>query len=203
MSQSIHARWDERYGAEDYVFGTEPNAFLVAQAGVIPEGPVLCLAEGEGRNAVWLAEQGRRVTGVDASAVGLAKARALAAARGVEIATEVVDLDDYAIGSEAWAGIVSIFAHLPRSMRAGLHRRVVAGLRPGGVFILEAYGPDQIGRGTGGPSDPEMLPTLVDLRAELAGLIVEHAWEGEREVIEGRFHTGMATVTQFVGRKPG
>lgn len=206
MSQQtdhITARWDGRYGGDEYAFGEEPNEFLVAHAGDIPEGPVLCLGEGEGRNAVFLAGRGHAVTGVDLSPVGLSKAAALAARRDVQIETVVADLDVYPIEPSAWSGIVSIFAHLPSAVRRGLHRRVVDGLAPGGVFLLEHYNPGQIGRGTGGPSDVDMLPTVAILRDELDGLVFEHAEELVREVVEGPYHTGIASVVQLIARKPG
>lgn len=200
--KGIAGRWDERYSHEQYAFGEEPNDFLVEHAEAIPEGPVLCMAEGEGRNAVFLARRGHLVTGVDISAVGLRKAAALAEKRGVAVLLEQADLTTYDIGDETWAGIVSIFAHLPSAERRDLHRRCVAGLRPGGVFLLEHYTVAQQGKGTGGPSDPDMLPTLEQLREELAGLDIEHGVELEREVIEGAFHTGLASVVQVVARKP-
>ena len=123
--------WDERYATDEYLYGTEANAFLTSVIDRIPPGRVLCLAEGEGRNAVWLAEQGRSVTAVDASPVGLAKARQLAAARGVHIDAVVAELADYPIPADHWDGIVSIFCHIQPDLRVDLHRRCVRGLRPG------------------------------------------------------------------------
>ena len=194
-------RWDERYSSTEFVFGTEPNDFLASVAGQIPPGPVLMLGEGEGRNAVFLAGRGYEVVAIDQSEVGLAKARRLADERGVRIQTRQADLNDYRIESGAWAGIVSIFCHLPLSIRVPLHAAVVRGLRPGGVFVLEAYTPRQLGRGTGGPPDPEMMPTLDLLTDELAGLEFVYARELEREVCEGVRHTGLAAVVQLVARR--
>jgi SAM-dependent methyltransferase len=194
--------WDERYSAEGYVYGTEPNGFLAAKADLLPAGRVLCLGEGEGRNAVWLAEQGFEVTAVDASAVGLHKARALAAERGVRISTVNADLADFAIEPAVWDGIVSIFCHLPAALRAEVHRRCVAGLRSGGVLLLEAYTPDQVGRGTGGPPTAELMMDAETLRLELAGLEFLELSETEREIHEGVFHNGLGAVVQLVGRKP-
>ena len=97
---------------------------------------------------------------------------------------------------------MSVFCHLPRRIRRPLYAAAVRGLRPGGVFVLEAYTPKQIGRGTGGPKDPDMLPTLAELTEELAGLEFVHARELEREVREGAYHTGVASVVQVVGRRP-
>jgi SAM-dependent methyltransferase len=196
------ARWDERYSQPEFAFGTEPNDFLTAVAAQIPDGPVLSLGEGEGRNAVYLAGLGHRVVAVDQSEVGLARARQLAADRGVAIETLQADLDGFAIQPGAWAGIVSIFCHLPSRVRVPLYAAIVRGLRPGGVLVLESYTPNQIGRGTGGPRDPDMLPTLANLTEELAGLEFIHARELDREVREGKYHTGLAAVVQVVGRSP-
>ena len=194
--------WDERYAKDHYVYGTAPNDFVAAMATSIPAGPVLCLAEGEGRNAVFLAQRGHRVTAVDASATGLGKAQALAAARGVTIATQVVDLADYRTEPNAWAGIVATWAHLPPPLRRVVHAAVVAALRPGGIYILEAYTPAQLAFGTGGPKDPTLCMTLDALRGELAGLEFLVARECERDVIEGTGHTGRAAVVQVCARRP-
>ena len=193
--------WDKRYSEPDYVYGEDPNTFLAAVADQIPPGPVLSLGEGEGRNAAFLAGLGHAVTAVDQSAVGLAKATRLAAARGVTIHTVQADLAHFVIEPGVWAGIVSISCHLPSPIRVPLHRAVVAGLRPGGVFVLEAYTPAQLGRGTGGPENPDMMPTLADLRRELPGLDFTHAAEVERDITEGRYHTGRAAVVQIVARR--
>lgn len=193
--------WDQRFAADDYLYGTVPNTFVAAMAARIPAGPVLCLAEGEGRNAVFLAQRGHAVTAVDQSAVGLAKAARLATERGVAITTFVADLAEYAIAPGAWAGIVVTFGHFPPALRRKVHAQVVAGLRPGGVFIAEAYTPAQLALGTGGPKDLNLLMTLASLREELAGLEFEHAAECERDVIEGTGHTGRGAVVQVVARK--
>jgi SAM-dependent methyltransferase len=194
--------WDERYSQPGYAYGTEPNEFLVAAAGQIPVGPVLSLGEGEGRNAAFLASLGHRVVAVDQSEVGLAKAVRLAADRGLTVETIRADLAGYSIEPGAWAGIVSIFCHLPRRVRVALHAAVVRGLRPGGIFVLEAYTPKQIGRGTGGPQDPDMMVSLAGLVEELAGLEFVHALELDREVREGAYHTGVASVIQVIGLRP-
>ncbi|WP_018144168.1 cyclopropane-fatty-acyl-phospholipid synthase family protein [Thioalkalivibrio sp. AKL6] len=194
--------WDERYAEDDYVYGTEPNDFLRAAVANVPRGRALCLAEGEGRNAVFLAQQGFDVLAVDSSAVGLQKAQRLAEDRGVQIETLVADLADYAIEPDSWDLIVSIFCHLPPDVRRRLHAEVVAGLRPGGVFILEAYTPAQLEWGTGGPPTAELMMTREALTEELEGLEFEEAVERERDVIEGRFHTGRGAVVQVLAHKP-
>jgi SAM-dependent methyltransferase len=196
--------WDERYSQPGFAYGTEPNEFLAAVAGRIPVGPVLSLGEGEGRNAAFLAGLGHRVVAVDQSEVGLAKAKKLAADRGLTVETVCADLTGYAIEPGVWAGIVSVFCHLPRRVRVPLYAAAVRGLRPGGVLVLEAYTPNQIGRGTGGPQDPDLLASLAELTRELAGLEFVHARERDREVREGAYHTGAASVVQLIGvRSPG
>ena len=194
--------WDDKYGVPGHYYGTEPNDFLREHHAVIPAGGrVLCLAEGEGRNAVFLAQQGFEVVAVDQSPVGLRKAGALAAERGVTISTVVADLADYRIEPGHWDGIVSIWCHLPKPLRADVHRRVVAGLKRGGAFLLEAYTPAQLNYGTGGPKSIDLLPTLAELRIELDGLVFVHALEREREVHEGQGHSGLSAVVDIVAVK--
>ena len=194
--------WDERYGTASYFYGTEPNEFLREHCAEIrPGGDVLCLAEGEGRNAVFLARQGLRPLALDQSAVGLDKAVQLAVAKGVHIDTQVADLSAYQIEPDRWDGIVSIWCHLPSALRARVHRQIVAGLKIGGVFLLEAYTPAQLAHGTGGPKDVDLLPTLAGLREELAGLEFVHAMERERVIHEGAGHAGLSAVVQVLARR--
>lgn len=190
--------WNERYASEEYVYGTQPNDFLASVVERLPMGRVLCLAEGEGRNAVFLAEQGFDVVAVDSASVGLDKARHLSGRRGVHIDTVVSDLADYDIVPETWDAIVAIFCHLPPPLRREVHARAVTGLRPGGAFVLEAYTPAQLKHGTGGPPVVELMMSLAELKQELAGLRFEHAIETERDIQEGRFHAGIGAVVQVL-----
>lgn len=192
--------WNERYGKNEYVYGTQPNSFLAENAKRLT-GPVLSLAEGEGRNAVFLASLGLDVLGVDGSEVGLAKARALAASNGVAIRTEVADLATYEPPENGYGSVVSISCHLPKEVRRRLHRLVERSLKPGGIFLLEAYTPSQISRNTGGPKDPDLLMARLDLEAEFPNCEVILSHEIEREVQEGLFHTGLASVVQFIAKK--
>lgn len=196
--------WNERFAGDAYYYGTEPNDFLVSQAARWQPGQrVLCLAEGEGRNAVWLARRGLDVTAVDLSDVGLDKTRRLAATHGVNVATVHADLADFDLGQAAWDGIVAIFAHLPSALRARVWPRIAPALRPGGCFVAESYAPGQQLRSTGGPRDVDMLPSADTMTAAFgAVLLTEHLWSGERDVREGQGHTGLALVTQYVGRRP-
>jgi SAM-dependent methyltransferase len=193
--------WEGRYGADEFVYGTEPNEFLTEAVAGINPGDVLCLADGEGRNGVYLATLGHRVTSVDLTQSGMDKAARLAAERGVELTTVVADLADYDLGSERWDLIVSIFAHTPPPVRRSIHAGVASALRPGGRFVLEAYTPDQIGRGTGGPPVPELTMTLAGLRDELTDLDLEVGRELVRPVVEGSGHTGDGAVVQVIARR--
>jgi SAM-dependent methyltransferase len=196
--------WDDRFSADGYLYGTEPSDFLAERFSALPPGGnILCLAEGEGRNGVFLATQGMHVTGVDSSAVGLAKAQQLAAQRAVSLTTVVADLSEWDLGEDRWDGVVSIWAHLPAPIRSALHPRLARALRPGGILLLEHYHPRQVGYGTGGPSDPTMMLTLDDLDTAFAGWTRVHTFEGERVVIEGSGHGGKSYVTQAILRKPG
>jgi SAM-dependent methyltransferase len=194
--------WDERFSEPGYAYGTIPNGFLESVAERMPTGRVLSLAEGEGRNAVHLASLGYDVTAVDASSVGLAKAERLAAERGVVIATVQADLAELEIEPGEWQGIVSIFCHLPPTIRASLHERCLRGLAPGGAFVLEGFTPRQLELATGGPKTRDLLMNLGVIRRELPGLRFEIAREIERPVVEGRYHRGTAAVVQILARKP-
>jgi len=192
--------WNERYGSNEFAYGTEPNSFLV-ENGKLLTGPVLSLAEGEGRNAVFLASLGLDVLGVDGSEVGLAKAHKLAELKGVSITTEVADLATYVPPANHYGSVVSISAHLPSDIRRRLYPLVVQSLKPGGIILLESYSKSQLPRNTGGPNDPDMLMTVADIEKEFPDCEVVLCQEIEREIIEGEFHTGLASVVQFIGRK--
>ena len=195
--------WDERYAEAFASYGTEPNDFVREVAERIPPGPVLCLAEGEGRNAVFLAERGHEVTAVDQSPVGLANAARLATERGVTLTTVTADIADYDLGEGQWAGIVSVWAHVPSALRRALHAACVRALRPGGALVLEAYTPRQLERpGVGGPKDPDLLMTPEALRDELDGLRFERCEAIDRDVSEGRYHTGPSTTVQVLAFAP-
>ena len=197
--------WNERYNEAEYVFGTEPNDFLTEVFENIPAGGrVLCLAEGEGRNAVFLAEQGYKVTAMDLSEVGLNKAMKLAYDKGVAIKIEVADLADYQFGEAQWDGIVSIWAHLPESVRQYVHAQITPALKPAGVFILEAYTEQQLTMdAVGGPpaTQKERFGSLAILRTELADLEGLIGTEKLRMISEGKRHQGLSAVVQYLGKK--
>lgn len=198
--------WDERYKEDGFAYGTAPNDFLKSEYAQIPKGGrVLCLAEGEGRNAVFLAKQGYVVTAVDQSPVGLEKAQALAIKHGVEITTIVTDLADYDLGHEVWDGIVSIAAHVPEALRKSLHLQVIKSLKKDGAFILEAYTKRHIEMdGVGGPppARKDFFMSLEALETELAGLKFVCGAEVVRHISEGKYHRGQSAVVQVVAVKP-
>ena len=193
--------WNEKFAATDYAYGTEPNDFLVSAVTKLKRGATLSLAEGEGRNAVWLAQQGFTVSAIEQSEKGVGKTLRLALQRGVIVMAERGELETFHIQPNSWDLVVSIYAHTPQELRRKLHRQVVAGLKPGGVFVLEAYTPAQIANNTGGPKDVSLMPTAELLRSELAGLVFDHIEEVERDVVEGSLHTGTAHVVQVVAHR--
>jgi SAM-dependent methyltransferase len=190
--------WDDRYRTDEYAYGREPNEFLRAEAHRIAQGRVLCLAEGEGRNAVFLAGLGHDVTAVDFSVEGLRKAELLAREHHVAITTVHADLATFEPEPGAFTGIVAIFAHLPPLVRKHVHGWIPRALRPGGVYILEAYTPKQLAFGSGGPRNAALLMTLAALREELSPLTIEVGREVEREIHEGSFHGGPSATVQIV-----
>lgn len=194
--------WDQKYNVDEYIYGKEPNDFLIQQFHHIKEnGDVLCLAEGEGRNAVYLAKKGFNVTAVDSSEVGLNKAKKLALENNVEVNFILANLQDFDMGLNKYDAIVSIFCHLDVPLRINLHKNVVQALKLNGVFILEAYSTEQLNYKTGGPSAVEELMSIGLLNTELRGLKFSHLLEQTREIHEGSHHFGLAAVVQAVARK--
>jgi SAM-dependent methyltransferase len=196
--------WDQQYAVPGFKYGLAPNAFLVSQVAALSAGgDVLVPGDGEGRNGVWLAEAGFRVTTVDSSNVAVGKARALAAARGVSLDAQVADLSEWTPPPHGADALVLVYVHFPPAVRPAIHRRLLGALRPGGVLVLEAFHPSQLGRTSGGPKDVAMLYTLDALRADLAGapgapFEERLGWEGEVMLDEGPGHQGAARVTRLV-----
>lgn len=205
VREQLATFWNQRYQDPEYAYGTEPNDFLVAQAASFPDGArILCLADGEGRNSVWLARQGHKVSTVDIAERGRDKALKLAREAGVTIEAQVGDVTAFDPGSGCWDAIVSIFLHLPPGPRRALHERCAQALRPGGVFIYEAYAGGQLGRGTGGPREAALLPELEELLGDWPGCTIEQRFNGERMIREGALHQGVGVVNQIVARRnPG
>lgn len=196
--------WDDRYGHPNNLFGYRPNDFLVSAEVMLRRGSrLLVLGDGEGRNGVWLAQQGHRVTSVDISEVGVAKARALAAERKVSVDAQVADLAEWIHTPAAegpWDGIVAIFCHLPSGLRAEVARVLTGQLAPQGKLVMEAYTPAQPGLGTGGPSDEDLLMTRPKVEADWPGLDLD-IMITERRIFEGMAHQGLGSVLQVLGQR--
>lgn len=194
--------WNQRYSKEGFAYGTDPNDFLVSAVEFLPpNGTVLSLGEGEGRNGVYLAERGHYVVAVDSSSVGLAKAASLARHRGVVLKTEKADLACYSIPPLAYDSIISIFCHLLPKTQTRLYSQIYQGLRPGGVFILEGYSKRQLEFNTGGPGKAEFLMDQDWIRQALHPLKLRHCIEIERDIHEGIYHNGWGAVIQIIGVK--
>lgn len=199
--------WDGRYKGEDFAYGRTPNDFLKEKVNtnVAGEGKrALCIADGEGRNGMYLLSLGYSVTSMDFSPVGMQKMRKWAEEEGVSdrLTTQVCDLETYDFEENAYDVIASIYCHTPVPLRKQIHARLASTLKPGGIFVQEVYHPNNIGRGTGGPQAVDLCQTPDDIRDELVGLEIILLQDLEREVNEGHLHKGLAAVTQLVAKRP-
>ncbi|MBP9756336.1 MAG: class I SAM-dependent methyltransferase [Phenylobacterium sp.] len=196
--------WDRRYAQSGYLFGVEPNAFLARQVGRLQPGwRALAVADGEGRNGVWLAQQGLSVLSVDSSAVAQAKARSLAQARGVEMDFEQVDLSAWAWPRAEFDLVVAIFIQFaPPALRTQLFADMAHALKPGGLLLLQGYRPEQIAYATGGPSVAENLYTEPLLRDAFAGLEILDLQSHDTAIHEGVGHDGLSALIDLVARRP-
>jgi cyclopropane fatty-acyl-phospholipid synthase-like methyltransferase len=196
--------WDQRYADDDYVFGEAPNAFLEGQAGRLKPGMrALAVADGEGRNGVWLAQQGLAVLSVDSSAVAQAKARRLAEARGVPLQLAQVDLVDWTWPAAEFDLVVAIFVQFAGpAFRAELFARMQRALRPGGLLLLEGYRPEQMGYDSGGPSAVENLYTETMLREAFGGMQLLELRAYDAAIEEGKGHSGMSALIDLVAQRP-
>jgi SAM-dependent methyltransferase len=205
MANEALARWNERFSAPGYLFGTAPNRFLASQKDRLMRGQrALAVADGEGRNGVWLAQQGLNVTSVDFSPVALAKARELAKKSGVAIETIEADLANWTWPAAAYDVVVAIFIQFaPPPMRAKIFAGMRTALRPGGLLILEGYRPKQVDYGTGGPPNRENMYTRELIESAFAGMEMLHLAEYDAEIVEGSGHKGLSALIDCVLRKPG
>ncbi len=197
--------WNERYAGKDYLFGTEPADFLHRAAPWLRAGETaLCIADGEGRNSVWLAGQGLEVTAFDPAPNAVAKAQRLAAERGVAVAFHLAGIGDWDWQARAYDVVAGIFIQfVGPEERAELFERIKAALKPGGLLLLHGYAPRQVDYGTGGPPTAENMYTLDMLRETFAGWEVLRAADFDAEVREGSGHAGRSALIDFIARKPG
>ena len=196
--------WNDRYSAESYAYGTAPNTFFREKLNEYKlSGRVLFPAEGEGRNAVWAAQNGIEAVAFDISQEGRKKALQLADQKGVKIQYEVGDYFQMDLGT--FNAVVLIYAHFPQPLRTRLHARFVKALHPGGLIILEAFSINNLSYrekdpSIGGPPVPEMLFTLEDISREFKGLETLELEEVEVQLNEGKFHIGTGKVIRYIGR---
>jgi SAM-dependent methyltransferase len=199
--------WDQKYDMPDYKYGKQPNRFLSEQAvRLAPNSQVLLPGDGEGRNSVWLAGQGHRVTALDSSALGLDKTRRLAVEKHVKLDIILADLEHWEPEPASVDAVVLTYVHLPPSWRALAHQRLVQSLRPGGWLILEAFHPKQLGYRSGGPKDESLLFTREMIQADMAFFSTSElqevmAWEGEVLLEEGDGHQGPGYVTRYLAQR--
>ena len=196
--------WDERYAAEGYLFGTAPNAFLASQRHLLKPGQsALAVADGEGRNGIWLAQQGLDVLSMDISPVALEKAKKLAQDAGIPLRTELADLREWEWGENRFEVIAAIFIQFATpAERAVIHRAMRRALKPGGLFTLQGSTPKQLEYKTGCPPDTDKLYTAQTLREDFAGMEILHLREHEEIIREGNAHCGMSALVDMVARKP-
>lgn len=195
--------WNERFAGQDYLFGTEPNAFLRSQQERLKPGmSCLAVADGEGRNGVWLAEQGLKVLSVDSSPVGLEKARKLAQQRGVTMQFEEADLAAWNWGEARFDVVAAIFIQFaPPGLRETMFEQIKRCIKPGGLLLLQGYTPRQLEYKTGGPSQAENLYTETMLRAAFGDMEILHLDEHDSVIHEGAGHDGMSALIDLVARK--
>lgn len=192
--------WNDRYADSEYAYGVGPNDFLKQQY-FKPKSKILCLAEGEGRNAVYLATQGHSVTAIDYSLKGLQKTQQLAKNFGVTIDTICTDLGSYTFEHNIWDAIVCIFGHFPPLIRDFVHSQIYHSLKKGGKLVIEAYSKNQLKYKTGGPENIDFLYSRNELKIDFSDFETIQIEEIIRSVNEGKYHTGMASVIQLVGEK--
>ena len=196
-------RWESRFAAPEYLFGTAPNAFVKSQAHRLEPGQkALALADGEGRNGVWLAELGLDVLSLDFSANALRKARALAALRRVDLRFQQVDLATWRWPTAEFDVIVAIFIQFADPpFRQRIFGGIKTALKPGGLLLMQGYRPEQLNYRTGGPSQVENLYTTALLEDSFSDFASVEINEHDSMVDEGGGHAGMSALIDFVGRK--
>lgn len=196
--------WDRRYEAEGYLFGREPNGFVKSQAHLFgPGSHVLAIADGEGRNGVFVARQGAKVTSVDFSAPAQEKARKLAKDFGVEITFEQRDVFDWRGADGAYDIVLAIFIQFaPPEKRKILFDNIKRLVKPGGLVVMQGYRPEQIDYKTGGPPQAENMYTSEILRTAFSGFDIQHLEEYDKIVDEGRGHSGLSALIDMIARRP-
>lgn len=196
--------WNERFDTEEFIFGKEPNEYLVEQARqyLKADDKVLCIADGEGRNSVWLAKQGMQVVGFDASDIALAKAKQFAKENAVEVEYLFSDTDSFSWDENTYDAVVGIFIQFADpAMRARIFQQAYQALKPGGIFILQGYTPKQLEYKTGGPSLIDHLYTEKLIRTLAQKFEILDLRSYEKALTEGARHSGLSALLGLVCRK--
>ena len=198
--------WNERYAKEEFAYGEMPNEYLKAQLEKLNVGKMLFAAEGEGRNAVFAAQKGWKVSAFDISEEGQKKALRLAETRGVEIDYQVGELQTLDFAPESFDVIALIYAHFPADIKSMYHKTLDKYLKKGGIVIFEAFSKNNLeyvakNPKIGGPKDLAMLFDVEEIKADFEGYEILELEEKEVELSEGLFHNGVGSVIRFVGRK--
>lgn len=196
--------WDQRFASvQGFMYGEAPNAWIASQLPQLPKGAsVLAVADGEGRNSVWLAQQGYRVSNWDYSSVGLSKTQALAQAAGVQVVTRQLDLIHDALPEETFGALVASFFHVPKSAQALCWQRLFARLKPGGVLVVQVFDESQLPLTSGGPKSLDLLYNLSSWQSWLQHWQVEVCEVAEVNLDEGSHHQGLAQVINIKAVKP-
>jgi len=198
------ARWSQRFATEDYIFGLQANAYLRAQIGHLTPGRTLAIADGEGRNGVWLAEQGHRVESFDFIEAAVTKAQKLAAERGVSLQAVCCDWESFDWRPACYDNVVGIFFQfLGPQERARMFEKIHQTLKPGGTLLLQGYSTAQLKYNTGGPGKLDHLYDEALLLQSFPGYTVLDLQTYEAEIHEGQAHAGMSGLVGYVARKPG
>lgn len=193
--------WDQRYAADDFVYGKKPNPFFARSLDGLEPGKILLPGEGEGRNAVYAASLGWKVDAFDQSKEGAKKAQQLAAEKGVQISYQVGSLKEYPFEKTTYDAVGLVYFHAPEPLRKLLHKKVAEVLKPGGMLILEAFHTSQLGRNSGGPPSLDLLFTREILMADFGSLDISLLEEAEEDLNEGPYHRGSAKIIRLKGRK--
>jgi SAM-dependent methyltransferase len=201
-------QWDERYQQTRYAYGREPNQFFKRVLDDLTPGLILMPADGEGRNGVYAATRGWKVTSCDLSVEGKTKALQLARDSNAKIEYQVGDLEDLSFGKESFDVIGLIYAHFPAEKRSALHRKLIGYLRPGGIIILEGFGKGHLEfkkhfPRIGGPADLDSLFSTSEIAEDFANFHIKSLEETSTLLNEGHYHIGQGSVVRFVGQKPG
>lgn len=193
--------WNNRFGKEEYVYGTQPNRFLAEELEKLQKGRILFIGEGEGRNSVFAAKLGWEVDAVDYSEEGRKKALKLAGENGVSIDYRLADLNDFIPSEGNYDAVVSIYIHLPEELRKRVHGRLISALKRGGTLILEAFDKEQLKYNSGGPKDESLLYSLEDVVEDFIELDFERFEKVITNLNEGAGHEGEGAVIRLVGKK--